>query len=266
MPSLQLSKELNIHYQDIQPEGSPVVLLLHGLGVNSESWGMQLPALQEAGFCVLTPDIRGFGKSTSPQGSVSVGDLAGDMSAMLQALEITCAVLVGISMGGALALQMAIDAPTRVSKLVLINTFACLYPKNARTWLYFASRFALAHIVGVRAQAYTVANHLFPRPEEAGLRQIFVDQISQANPAGYRAAMRALARFNVSSHLKDISIPTLVITGDQDRTVPREVQDFLVNNITGARQEIILGAGHAVTVEKPSQVNLLLTDFISDDC
>jgi 3-oxoadipate enol-lactonase len=266
MPSLQLSDDLTIHYQYIQPEGSPVVVLLHGLGVNNESWGMQLPALQDAGFCVLTPDIRGFGKSTCLRGSVSVAHLAGDIVALLQSLKIARSVIVGISMGGAIALQMTIDAPNLVSKLVLINTFACLRPKDPSTWLYFASRFALAHIVGVHAQAYTVANHLFPHPEQAGLRQILIDQIAQANPGGYRAAMRALARFNVSSHLKDIAIPTLVITGDQDQTVPREVQEFLAKNIVGARYEIVVGAGHAVTVEKPSQVNRLLTDFISADC
>jgi pimeloyl-ACP methyl ester carboxylesterase len=173
--------------------------------------------------------------------------------------------IAGISMGGTLALQMALDQPAQVSRLVLINTFACLRPKQVEAWLYFASRFALAHLLGVRVQAQAVANHLFPGPEDTALRQVFIEQISQANPAGYRAAMRALARFNVSHRLDQVSAPTLVITGADDSTVPPATQEFLAKHIHNTRHEIIAGAGHAVIVQKPVQINRLLIDFITSD-
>jgi 3-oxoadipate enol-lactonase len=264
MPSIQLSDDLSNYFYDIQSSGSPTVLLLHGLGVNSESWGMQAPALEGAGFRVLIPDMRGFGKSTYPGGGVSIRDIAGDMTKLLASLEIREAIIVGISMGGAVALQIAIDTPSLVSRLVLINTFACLRPRQAGAWLYFATRFFLAHIIGVRTQARTVAKHLFPRPEDARLRDLFIEQISRADPAGYRAAMRALARFDVSKRLAEIGVPTLVITGDQDTTVPREIQEKLATNIPCAQHEIVTGAGHAVTVEKPDQINRLLIAFINE--
>ena len=198
MPDLQLSDGLVIHYVDAQFSGSPPVLLLHGLGVNSKSWGMQVPALERAGFRILMPDIRGFGKSTFPGGSVTVRRLASDIVLLLHNLHIPSTVVVGISMGGALALQMALDNPELVSRLILINTFSHLRPKRVKTWVYFAVRFAMLHIIGLKAQAHAVATHLFPSPADAALREIFYTQISQADPAGYRAAMRALARFNVS--------------------------------------------------------------------
>jgi 3-oxoadipate enol-lactonase len=264
MPSLQLSDDLIINFWDNHSSGSSTVLLLHGLGVNSESWGMQVPALEGAGFRVLIPDMRGFGKSTYPGGGVSIRDIASDMTNLLASLAIHHASIVGISMGGSVALQMAIDTPSQVSRLVLINTFACLRPRQASAWLYYAIRFFLAHIIGVQTQARAVANHLFPRPEDAVLRELFIEQISQADPAGYRAAMRALARFNVSKRLAEIGAPTLVITGDQDTTVPREIQDKLAQNISSARHEIIRGTGHAVTVEMPDQVNRLLIAFIKE--
>lgn len=264
MPDLQLSDGLVIHYVATQFSGSPPVLLLHGLGVNSESWGMQVPALEGAGFRILIPDIRGFGKSTCTGGSVTVCQLASDMVLLLHELHIPSVVVVGISMGGALALQMALDYPELVSRLILINTFSHLRPKRLKTWVYFAVRFAMIHIIGLEAQARAVANHLFPSPTDAALREIFITQIGQADPAGYRAAMRALARFNVSRRLKEIAIPTLVITGEGDNTVPPDLQRALAANIRNARHVLIAGAGHAVTVEKPDAVNRLLVDFITD--
>jgi 3-oxoadipate enol-lactonase len=264
MPTLQLSDDLLIHFNDIPNPGSPTVVLLHGLGVNNESWGMQAPVLAGAGFRVLIPDLRGFGRSTYPGGRLSIRDMAGDVVSLLTSLEIPAATIAGISMGGTVALQLAIDRPDLVSRLILINTFARLRPMQLRTWLYFASRFFLAHIIGVRTQARTVAKHLFPRPQDAALRELFVEQISQADPAGYRAAMRALARFDVSRRLAEISVPTLVITGDQDTTVPREIQQALATHIPGACHEIISGAGHAATVEKPEQINRLLINFIRE--
>ena len=263
MPILQLSTELTLHFSDIQNTGSPTVLLLHGLGVNSESWGMQTPALSRAGFRILIPDIRSFGKSSYPGGSVSIRDLAVDIAQILAAAGICAAAVVGISMGGCIALQLAIDMPGLVSKLVLINTFSCLRPKKMDAMLYLVTRLLLAHAIGVEAQARTVAQHLFPRVEDETLRALFIDQISQADPAGYRATMRALARFNVTRHLPGIHIPTLVITGEKDTTVPKEIQNELAKRIPNARQKIISGAGHAVTVEKPVEINRILIDFLN---
>ena len=263
MPTLQLSDKLTIHYCDQNNAGSPIILLLHGLGVNSESWGMQTPALEGAGFRILIPDIRGFGKSSYPGGSVSIRDLAGDMAQVMAAAGVCTAAVVGISMGGCIALQMALDEPRLVSKLALINTFSCLRPKNVGAILYFATRLFLAHAIGVEAQARAVAQHLFPRAEDETLRALFIEQISQADPAGYRATMRALARFDVTPHLSGIHTPTLMITGEQDTTVPREMQNELAKRIPNAWQKIIPSAGHAVTVEKPEEINRILIDFIN---
>jgi 3-oxoadipate enol-lactonase len=263
MPLFQLSNDLTIHYEDFHHTGSPTVLLLHGLGVTGESWGLQLPAFQEAGFRILTPDVSGFGKSTCRRGGVTIRQLAGDMVDLLRYLSVANTAIVGISMGGTLALQIALDNPDLVSRLVLINTFSCLRPRQIKTWCYFAARFILAHAIGVHRQAQAVAYHLFPDPKDEALRQIFISQISEADPSGYRAAMRALARFNVSARLNEVTIPTLVITGGNDTTVPLDVQGILANNIPGARHTTIPGAGHAVTVEQPDQVNRLLIDFIT---
>ncbi len=263
MPTLQLSNELTIHFYDLQSAGSPTVVLLHGLGVNSQSWGMQTPALERAGFRVLIPDMRSFGKSSYPGGRVSLRDLAGDMTQVLAATGVCAAAVVGISMGGCVALQMAIDEPQLVTKLVLINTFSRLRPRNVGALFYYATRLFLAHAIGVKTQARAVAHHLFPGAGDEALRALFIDQISQADPAGYRATMRALARFDVTQRLPGIQIPTLVITGEQDTTVPIEIQNELASRIPNAQHKTIPGAGHAVTIEKPNEINHILIEFIN---
>lgn len=271
MPFINISNQHKIHYLDPNPGGAPEVLLLHGLGMTGDSWGLQIPALIEAGYRVLAPDARSFGQSTFPKEGTSVAKMAEDMAALLEELQTGPTSVVGISMGGILAQQLALDQPRLVKKLVLVNTFARLpvptnfHPKGWGAISYFALRFALVHTLGIHTQARAVARRIFPKPEQAELRQILVDQIHQADPRGYRATMRALARFNVIPRLGQIRAQTLVITGEDDNTILPEHQRPLVEGIPGARQVIISGAGHGLVAEQPALFNQILIDFLKNE-
>lgn len=265
MPFLNVSTKLKLYYDDQSPEGSPCVILLHGLGATSESWAFQVPVLMNHGYRVLVPDSRGFGRSTYPGTGHSIKDLAGDIIYILDHESISSTHLVGISMGGAIALQLACDYSHRFDKLVLVNTFAHLQPNSIKSQLYFLIRFVLIHILGLQTQARFVAGRLFPGPEQDYLRQTFIEQIMQSDPKGYRASMRALSRLNLTQQLHRIPHQTLVITGENDFTVSPRLQRQLAEFIPKASQEIIPGAGHAVTVEKPDQFNRVLVDFLSDE-
>ena len=165
-------------------------------------------------------------------------------------------------MGGTMALQLTLDFPHHVKRLVLVNTFARLQLASPLVLPYFALRFLLVHTLGLPVQARQVAKRLFPLPEQEPLRQALIEQILQADPRAYRAAMRALARFNVYQRLPEIQAPTLVITGERDTTVPPANQHVLAAGIRAARQVTVPAAGHAVTVEKPAEFNHLLIDFL----
>jgi 3-oxoadipate enol-lactonase len=262
MPSLQLSPRLKIHYLDPNPTGAPVVLLLHGLGATGESWGLQTPALSAAGFRVIAPDARSFGRSSYPGGSHTIQDMAADMLGVLDALEITTAHVVGISMGGTLALQLALDAPRRVRKLVLANTFASLRPAKLSVWLFLLLRLVMVHTVGVEAQARFAVQRIFPDPQDEALRAMLLAEICQADPWGYRATMRALGRFNVTRRLRELRCPTLVVTASADNVVPPPNQFVLARQIPGAEQMVIEGAGHAVTATHPAVFNQALLSFL----
>ena len=265
MACLNVSNKLKLYYDDLSPEGSPCVVLLHGLGATSESWAFQVPVLVTHGYRVLVPDFRGFGRSTYPGTGHSIKDLAGDIIHIMDHESIFSTHLVGISMGGTIALQLACDYSHRFDKLVLVNTFAHLQPNSIKSRLYFLIRFALIHILGLQAQARFVADRLFPGPDQEYLRQTVIKQIIQSDPKGYRASMRALSRVNLTQQLQRIPHHALVITGENDFTVPPRIQRQLAENIPNASQTIISGAGHAVTVEKPDQFNMVLVYFLSDE-
>jgi len=266
VPFLDLESGVKLYYQDYRPEkvqGSKArsVLLLHGLGANGDSWLLQVPALTANGFRVLAPDLRGFGRSSYP-GRISVPDMAADMAGLLQALQTGPAHVVGISMGGTVALQLALDYPDLVDRLVLVSTFARLQPYRLAGWFYFALRLILVHTLGLPSQARAITWRVFPKPEQEALRQALYEQILQANPEAYKGAILALARFNVQPRLAQVRVPTLIVTGDEDTTIYPSNQRALLA-IPGSRQVVIPGGGHGVIADHAAEFNQVLLDFLT---
>ena len=264
MPDVKLSPRLVLHYLDENPQGKSTVVLLHGLGATSQSWLLQIPILTTAGFRVIAPDMRGFGDSTYPGGRYRIEDLATDVAALLAQVGIRRTSLVGISMGGTVSLGLLCDYAQFVDKAILVNTFARLRPAKPASLFYYALRFALIYSVGLKPQAKAVSRHIFPKPEQEVLRQLLVEEILKSDPAGYRAAFLALARFNRKTCLGQIKTPSLVVTGACDTTVLPENQRHLVEGIPGARQVVIPDAGHAVTVDQPEAFNKIMLNFLFD--
>ena len=263
MPVFEFSTSCRIHYLDENESSSFPVLLIHGLGANSKSWLFQIPALQQVGFRIIAPDSTGFGQSTYPGGRARISRFVDPIAALIDKLQVQHIDVVGISMGGTMAMQLALDHPQLVSRLVLVNTFAHLDIYSLQSLPYFLSRFILVHTLGLPTQAKGVAKHIFPHPDQEILRQGLIDQVLQADPRAYRAAMRALAWFDVRKRLGEIWCPTLIITGECDTTVPIETQTHLADGIKGAQQRIIPDAGHGVTVERPDIFNQVLVEFLS---
>lgn len=262
MAKIKLDSDLIIHYSDLNSRGRPVILLLHGLGANGDSWFYQFEPLVDSGYRVLAPDLRGFGRSSYPGVPNSPHLMAEDMVRMLSKLNISSAILLGISMGGTVALEMALNHPTLAESLILVNTFSKIRPRNPSIWLMYAYRYFLVNSLGIPIQARYVCNKLFPRSDQEYLRNTFYDQVVQANPDGYRTAMRSFASFNVDHKLKEIGIPTLVVTGAEDSVVSPDIQTHLAENIPNAEHVIIRDSNHAVIVEKPEEFNSAMIDFL----
>jgi 3-oxoadipate enol-lactonase len=260
--SVTLENRQNIGYIDLNPTGKQVVVLLHGLGTNGASWQLQFDTLVSSGFRVIAPDLPGFGKSAFAGKRWSLRSAALSIADLLDTLGIVRPVMGGISLGGVVALQFALDYPQRVEKLALVNAFASLRPDQLDGWVYLLRRFSIATLRGAPKQAHVVAERLFPGPGQEALRQVLIEQIQQTDRKVYRAAMLGLGLFDARRRLKSITAPTLIISGMKDTTVPLKNQDALAAGIPGASHVYIPSAGHAVIVDQPDAFNADLIGFL----
>jgi len=262
-PTAHRQSVQEISYLEYNPQAAKTIVLLHGLGATSESWVFQTPVLVEDGFRVLCPDIPGFGQSSWKGKTWSVSNVTTVLEEWLQIVAPHGYHLGGISMGGTFALQLTLEFPGMIRSLVLVSTFARLPVGNPAQWPYYIKRYYLIIRYGLKAQAELVANRLFPAGDQALLRQAFIEQILKSDDKTYTQALRALGLFNVERRIGQIHKPVLVISGENDTTIPLSAQKVLAAKIPGARYVIIPDAGHAVTVDQASQFNQALLDFLT---
>ncbi len=261
MPFLE-TRGLRLHYGMHNPEGQSAVVLLHGLGSCGEDWPFQLPALAPS-YRVLTPDLPGHGRSTLPPGWPTVQEYARSMIDLLDGVGERAAHFVGLSLGGAVALQCALDFPHRVRSLVLVNSFARLRSAGLGTARGLL-RLALVLVGPMSWVGRWVAAGLFPQAEQAALRQAAAARLASNPRRAYLGAMYAAARFDACARLDAIACPTLIVAGESDRTVPMAAKRELAESIPGARLEVVAGSGHATPLDQPVAFNHLLTKFLAE--
>jgi 3-oxoadipate enol-lactonase len=264
-PDLGYTSPMQIRVRDVElfyerAGAGPPLLLLHGLGSSTADWSLQLPAFAPH-FEVLALDARGHGRSSKPPGPYSVPMLAADTAAFLEALAIPAAHVLGLSMGGMIGLQLALDRPDLVQSLVVVNSAPEL---TARTWrekLRVAQRLALVHLLSPRGVGRFLSRRLFPRPEQAPLRALMAARYAQNDRRAYLAAMRALINWSVMDRLSDLRCPTLVVAGDQDYTPPAYKETYAAQ-IPDARLVVIEDSRHATPIDQPERFNQVVLDFL----
>ena len=241
--------------------GTPLVLL-HGFPLDSSIWAKQREALAQR-FRVITPDLRGFGKSAS-SASFSLADLADDIHALLVELKALPAVLGGLSMGGYVALEYAKKYPSDLRGLILIDTKA-----EGDTPEGKQARDKMIQLVREKGSA-AVAEQMMPKmlapdAEKSGpavareLRSI----MEMAPPKTIEHALAAMReRPDHSSNLPSIAVPTLIIVGDSDAITPPKMSEAMHKAIPNSKLVLIQGAGHMTPMEQPEQVNRAIADFV----
>ncbi len=250
---------LKLSYQE-SGTGEPL-LLLHGLGSRSDDWEMQLPAFAGR-YRVIAPDLRGHGRSDKPPGPYSVPMMAADVLGLLDHLGLTTAHIVGLSMGGMIAFQLAVDCPERVLSLTIVNSGPALVPRTAGEWLRVQQRLLLARFSGPTRTAHFLSRRLFPKPEQDALRVQFIERWSANDPAAYLASMRALVGWSVLERIGEINCPVLVISGDRDYT-PAEAKRAYTARLPRAELVIFEDSGHATPIDQPDRFNARVLEFLA---
>ncbi len=258
MPLAQVN-HIHLYYEETG-RGQPVVLI-HGLGSCADDWAWQIPPLAGS-FRVITLDLRGHGRSDKPAQPYTVALFAADVAALLDTLDLRSAHVIGLSLGGCVAQQLALDFPARVERLVLVNTFARLDMGDPLAAALLIVRMGVLSLVGLPMQARLVARRLFPKPEQAPLRSMAQQRIAANDPAAYRRSLAAVRAFDVLEQLPRITCPTLVIAGDRDTTVPLRAKQLLAARIPQARLEIIQDSGHATPIDQVEAFNHLVLEFL----
>lgn len=241
--------------------GEPL-LLIHGLGYARWGWEPVVDALGEAHEVVLF-DNRGIGGSDAPAGPYSVPDMAGDALAVLDAAGVERAHVLGTSLGGMIALQLVLDHPDRVDKLVLACTTpggTKAAPMPERTQRLLAEAQTLPAEVALRR---FVENAFGPDPDAAQIERIMRHRIATAqSPPAWAAQASAGAAFDVWARLPEIRARTLVLTGEEDAVVDPRNSELLAARIPAARLEVFAGGGHLFFWEQPDRFVGAVREFL----
>jgi 3-oxoadipate enol-lactonase len=247
---------MRLDYQMTGPEDAPVVLLGSSLGTTREMWAPQLEPLSER-FRVVAFDHRGHGGSEVPPGPYSIEDLGGDVVDLLNELLVEKASYVGISLGGAVGLWLAENAPDRFHRFVLICPPA--YPAaGAQVWI---DRAAQVRAEGTRSIVDATLGRWF-LPEFKDLDPVR-EQLLNSSDEGYAACCEALGAMDLRDKLAEITAPVLLVTAESDTSIPPETVVPLASQIPGAQLEIIENAAHLVSYSHPEVINHLLLAHLS---
>ncbi len=197
-------------------DGAPL-LMVHGLGSSGADWAFQVPPLL-ADFRLLLPDLPGSGRSEVPTGRIGIPYAAEALWHLLDAQAGGRTAIVGFSLGGAVALEMALQRPQDVERLVLINSLPSYRVDHWRKWLELYLQIGIVRMLGLPRAARMVAARLFPLPHQAPMRER-VTAVVGANPVGpYLQTARGLAAWCAADRLDRLRAPTLMIAGEHDYT------------------------------------------------
>ncbi|GAA1625911.1 3-oxoadipate enol-lactonase [Kribbella alba] len=247
---------MRLDYQMTGPEDAPVVLLGSSLGTTREMWAPQLEPLSER-FRVIAFDHRGHGGSEVPPGPYSIEDLGGDVVELLNSLLVERASYVGISLGGAVGLWLAENAPDRFHRFVLMCPPA--YPAaGAQVW---TDRAAQVRAEGTQSIVDATLGRWF-LPEFKDIEPVR-EQLLNTSDEGYASCCEALGAMDLRDELAEITAPVLLITAESDTSIPPETVVPLASQIPGAQLEIIENAAHLVSYSHPEVINHLLLAHLS---
>jgi 3-oxoadipate enol-lactonase len=246
---------------EVHGEGAPV-LLIHGWGYGLWGWEPVVGPLASR-YRVVAFDNRGVGGSDVPPGPYTVADMAEDAVAVLDAAGLRTAHVVGTSLGGMIAQEVALDFPDRVDRLVLASTTpggAGAYAMPKQTMRLLAVSQSLEPQVALRR---FVANALAPgAPDELVERIYAYRQARRPDPAGWHGQGAAGAGFDAFERLGAIAAPTLVLHGTADGVVDPRNSELLAERIPDARLEWFEGGGHLFFWEQPDRFVEVVTEFL----
>ena len=242
----------------------PPLVILHGIYGDSRNWAPQLKGLSDE-FTVVAWDAPGAGGSDDPPESFGFAEYADCLAGLIRELELGPSHVCALSYSGGIALELCRRHPELAATLILVGAYAgwagSLPPEKVESRL----RRALAQADrGGEEAAREFVPELFAAGAPAEMIEDAVAMSASFHPAGLRVMARASAAADLRDVLPEVSVPTLVIHGGDDRRSPLAVSEALHAGIPGSRLAVVEGAGHMTNLEAPQEFNRLVREFLRD--
>jgi len=247
-------------YYEVTGKGQPLAFI-HGLGDSTQTWEKQV-AFFSSTYKVVTFDVRGHGRSDKPAGPYSIPLFAEDTAGLLRSLQLAPAHVVGLSLGGMIAFQLAVSEPGLLRTMTIVNSGPAMILRTLRQRYEIWRRLFLIRVLGMKAMGKFLGERLLPEPEQAELRRLVAERIAQNDKRAYLDSTRALVGWSVAEHLGSISCPTLVISADQDYT-PVALKEAYVAQMPRAELVVIKNSRHVTHMDQPEEFNKVLLAFLS---
>ena len=237
------------------------VFFCHSLGANQSLWDRQTERMSQK-HKVVRMDLRGHGQSDLFETPYSIKTLALDIIVLLDFLKIQKCHFVGLSLGSMIGLWLAVNRPERFNRMVLAGASANVCKKKP-----FDERIdsikqkGLTSIVGELNSRWYFSDFVSKNPD---IVESINAMVIQTSVDGYIAATIAVRDFDLSAQLNKISTPILLITGSEDQATPLSEAEFIASKIKKAKLSIVEGASHLAIVEKPSEFDGFLYDFLEN--
>ena len=251
-------------YYELEGSGPPVVLIA-GLSQDHLGWAFQVPALVAAGYQCLSFDNRDAGQTTESATPYTIRQFADDTAGLMDAVGLASAHIVGASMGGMIAQELALSHPARVSSLTLVCTASGMDSEMAgvlRAWkVQRPHGDPVDFVLSLSAWLFT---HRFSQQPEAvrGFLQMVRDNPYPQSAAGFQRQCDAVLSYDAQDRAGRISAPTHVIVGTEDILTPPRQSRELADRIPDATLTEVPEAAHVLFLEKPQEFNAVLLEFL----
>lgn len=244
------------------PPGAPALVLSNSLGCSADMWAPQMPALTQR-FRVVRYEHRGHGGTEAPGGSWTIDDLGSDLLAVMGETGVDRASVVGLSLGGTVAMWLAINHPDRVDRLVIACSRASWPPKEM--WADRIEKVRAGRpsdLLGALLGRWFTPGFRQAHPEAALLVESMLDA---ASPEGYAGCCEALAEVDLGAGLGAIRAPALILAGAADPGVPIAASASLAESIAGSSLRVISPGAHLLNLEQPDRFNAAVIDHLAGD-
>lgn len=250
-----------LHFEDSGPRSAPAVVLIHSLATHSARWAPQMPAWS-VHFRVIRVDLPGHGRSAVAQEAITLADMAAQVIAVLDHLQIAKAGFVGLSLGGMVAQAAALDHGSRVAAMVIAHAGARTDAAVRDIWEQRIQHFETS---GLDNLAGATLERWFPRAfaESAPMTMDWMARLIEAtHPQGYVMAIRAIQQLDHFERLPGIRVPTLVIAGEADAAIAPAVAAVIAQRIPEAQLQILDATGHIGNVQQPVRFTERVGQFL----